>query len=407
MRGMSSAASETPPRGTRPSNRRDITVRAAVELFARRGYAQVGMSDIAQATNVGASALYRHFPSKAELLVAAIRSGLGPWADALRGPGGSDAAEHLDVILHRLATTAIEHRRVGVLWQREVRNLPDDEQRELRDELRGTAGILATAVRAARPELTAAQADALAWCALGALVSIGFHGVELPHPVFDELLADIMLRAVSTELPAAPAPARAPTPVAPTPEEHGARRDQLITVATELFAQHGFGATGIDEIGDAAGIAGPSVYNHFASKQEILTAAVDRAGAVLNDELAAVVGSREPAPRRLEAMIGSYVRRANSDRFVLRTLLSEMDHLAPDDRERQRRAQRRYIDAWVRVLHELTGIDPVEARVRVQAVLLMVNDAVQTPHLRALPGFEQLLERVSANVLGASDSSLA
>jgi AcrR family transcriptional regulator len=401
---MPSAAPETPPRGTRPSNRRDITVRAAVELFARRGYAQVGMSDIAEATNVGASALYRHFPSKAELLVAAIRSGLGPWAEALGGPGGSDAGEHLDRILLRLATTGIQHRRVGVLWQREARNLPDADQRALRDELRATAGILAAAVLGARPELTAAQADALAWCALGALVSIGFHGVELPHPEFDELLADIMARVVRTELP--PGDATLPPPPGTAPQAaSGAdekRRDQLITVATELFAEHGFGATGIDEIGDAAGIAGPSVYNHFASKQEILAAAVDRAGTELVEQLAAIVDSPEPPQSLLVAMIASYVRRANTDRFVLRTLLSEMDHLPPDEREHQRRVQRRYIDAWVRVVVRLAPVDPVEARVRVQAVLLMVNDAVQTPHLRVLPGFEAMLARISENVLEAT-----
>jgi AcrR family transcriptional regulator len=390
------AAPETPPRGTRPSNRREITVQTAVDLFSRRGYAAVSMSDIAAATNVGASALYRHFPGKAALLVAAIRSGLDPWGEAIGGPGGSDPESHLRTVLERLAATAIDHRRVGVLWQREARNLPAADQRVLRDALRATAGRLADAVLAARPELGSDQADLLAWCALGVAVSIGFHSLELPRPAFEALLVDAMSRVVATRVPAAdsPVPVRART-------RHPAdnRRDQLITAATQLFADRGFAATGIDEIGDAAGIAGPSVYNHFASKRAILAAAIDRAAGILREELAEVLASPEPAEQKLSALVESYVHRADTDRFVLRTLISEMDQLEPDDREEARLAQRRYIDAWVDLLRQFSDADPVAARIRVQAALLMVNDAVQTHHLRRRPGFEGALARITANVL--------
>ncbi|HEY1530969.1 MAG TPA: TetR/AcrR family transcriptional regulator [Galbitalea sp.] len=398
---MQPAAPTTPPRGTRPSNRRDITVQAAVELFARNGYAQVGMSDIAAATNVGASALYRHFSSKTELLVAAVRSGLGPWGDAIGEPGGSNAAEHLELMLHRLSITGIDHRRVGVLWQREVRNLPADDQHELRDELRSAAGRVADAVRAARPELDDAEADTLAWCALGALVSIGFHNLELPRPEFDDLLFDIMLRIVSTELPDAVRSSASAEQIA---SDSLPRRDQLITVATQLFADRGFAATGIDDIGDAAGIAGPSVYNHFASKQAILAAAIDRAERILNGELETVLSSASTSEHKIGELVGSYVRRANTDRFVLRTLLSELGELAPADRQLARQAQRRYIDSWVDLLQKFGSEDPVTARIRVQAVLLLVNDAVQTPHLRSQAGFEETLVVVAENVLGAAGS---
>jgi AcrR family transcriptional regulator len=392
------AAPETPPRGTRPSNRREITVQTAVDLFARRGYAAVSMSDIASATNVGASALYRHFPGKSALLVAAIRSGLDPWSEAIGGPGGSDPESHLRTVLERLAGTAIDHRRVGVLWQREARNLPAADQRALRDALRTTANRLADAVLAARPELTPPHADLLAWCALGVAVSIGFHGLDLPRPQFEELLVDAMSRVIATPLPEDDDP-----PAARVREHHppDTRRDQLITVATQLFADRGFAATGIDEIGIAAGIAGPSVYNHFVSKRAILAAAIDRAAAILRDELAAVLASSDAAPQKLAALVESYVHRAETDRFVIRTLISEMDQLEPDDREQARLAQRRYIDAWVDLLLRFSDTDPVAARIRVQAALLMVNDAVQTHHLRRRAGFERALSRITANVLGA------
>jgi AcrR family transcriptional regulator len=304
-------------------------------------------------------------------------------------------------MLHRLSTTGIDHRRVGVLWQREVRNLPADDQHELRDELRSAAGRVADAVRAARPELDDAEADTLAWCALGALVSIGFHNLELPRPEFDDLLFDIMLRIVSTELPDAVRSSASAEQIA---SDSLPRRDQLITVATQLFADRGFAATGIDDIGDAAGIAGPSVYNHFASKQAILAAAIDRAERILNGELETVLSSASTSEHKIGELVGSYVRRANTDRFVLRTLLSELGELAPADRQLARQAQRRYIDSWVDLLQKFGSEDPVTARIRVQAVLLLVNDAVQTPHLRSQAGFEETLVVVAENVLGAAGS---
>ena len=50
-----------PPRGTRPRNRRDLLRASATDLFASRGYANVSMSEVAAAVNVGPSAVYRHY----------------------------------------------------------------------------------------------------------------------------------------------------------------------------------------------------------------------------------------------------------------------------------------------------------------------------------------------------------
>src|SRR3954451_20235338 len=48
------------------------------------------------------------------------------------------------------------------------------------------------------------------------------------------------------------------------------RRELLLESAADLFAARGFHAVGIDDIGEAAGITGPGVYRHFASKQQLL-----------------------------------------------------------------------------------------------------------------------------------------
>lgn len=49
---------------------RDKILDAAEALFARRGYAAVGMSEIAEAVGLSKSSLFHHFPTKAQLYAA-------------------------------------------------------------------------------------------------------------------------------------------------------------------------------------------------------------------------------------------------------------------------------------------------------------------------------------------------
>jgi AcrR family transcriptional regulator len=52
------------------------------------------------------------------------------------------------------------------------------------------------------------------------------------------------------------------------------RREQLIEVATRLFARSGYEATTTAAIADAAGVTEPILYRHFKSKQELFVAIV-------------------------------------------------------------------------------------------------------------------------------------
>jgi AcrR family transcriptional regulator len=47
------------------------------------------------------------------------------------------------------------------------------------------------------------------------------------------------------------------------------RRDHLVTLSAELFAEKGYRATTVREIADAAGILSGSLYHHFSSKESI------------------------------------------------------------------------------------------------------------------------------------------
>jgi AcrR family transcriptional regulator len=65
-----------PARGVTPPDRstRERLVRAAREVLERGGYATASVVAIAERAGVSAGALYRHFPSKAELFVEVLRT---------------------------------------------------------------------------------------------------------------------------------------------------------------------------------------------------------------------------------------------------------------------------------------------------------------------------------------------
>ena len=60
--------------GVTAAETRERLLRAAADVFAERGYDGTRVADIAAAAGVSNGALYAHFASKADLLVAALRA---------------------------------------------------------------------------------------------------------------------------------------------------------------------------------------------------------------------------------------------------------------------------------------------------------------------------------------------
>jgi AcrR family transcriptional regulator len=76
------------------------------------------------------------------------------------------------------------------------------------------------------------------------------------------------------------------------------RREQLIEVATKLFARHGYEATTTAAIADAAGVTEPILYRHFRSKQELFVAIVREMSEQTLDEWRQLTdGVADPAQR--------------------------------------------------------------------------------------------------------------
>lgn len=82
--------------GVTADQTRERLLRAAADVFGERGYDGTRVADIAAAAGVSNGALYAHFASKAELLLAALRAhGRRELADLLAADPGKPVTELL------------------------------------------------------------------------------------------------------------------------------------------------------------------------------------------------------------------------------------------------------------------------------------------------------------------------
>jgi AcrR family transcriptional regulator len=385
------------PRGTRPRNRRELILTAAADLFAKHGYAKVGMSDLADAVGIGPSALYRHFTGKQDVLATVLAGGLDSARELV---GGLDPADRSAAVA-RLAAHALDQRHLGLMWQREARDLSPAAYRPLRDVTLDIGRGLAGYVQSVRPGTPSASADLLAWAVLAVLTSPSFHHLDMPRPAYQDLLADLVRTVLDTDLPLAAAPAGPDAGARARALVPASRREELLTQAVHMFAAHGYTQVSIGDIGNAAGISGPSVYNHWPNKLDLLVTTLRRGAAALAMDVSTVYRLAADAAGALRMLIGFYVALSHTHHETIGLLITDIGHLPDGERHAIRRAQRDFVSEWVHLLRlDQPQLDPTAARIRVHAALSVANDIARTPHLRRDPSVPAAVEIICTRLLG-------
>ncbi len=113
---------------------RDKILDCAEALFARRGFAGIGLAEVADNVGLGKSSLFHHFPSKAELYAAVVARILARIEERLMRAlaAGGSPLERLDRWIDVLVDLLAEHRTHARLL---LRSLFEDD--ELTGELPG------------------------------------------------------------------------------------------------------------------------------------------------------------------------------------------------------------------------------------------------------------------------------
>jgi len=322
------------------------------------------MNDIATAVGIGASALYRHFRGKSDLLVAVLDQALGQLEAAARGEPTDLPAS--------LAEVSMQQRDYAALWDRELGALPEAAGAVLEARRRVVLDRLARA--AALLGAPDGLAPLRARAALAVLESPGQHHVDLPDGAGARLVAS-----------AAEACLRAPLPRPTSGEtddlrEHAgllphARSEALLATAGRLFAHRGYPGVSLQEIGEAVGIAGPSIYKHFPSKLDLLAAILSRGNEALWFSLHKALADATDARNALDRLVDSYLAVLAGPGGAVSVLLTEVANLPDPARSDFRASQQRYVEEWVALLMRWRGeLGEPAARMLVHATFALINN---------------------------------
>lgn len=191
--------------GVSAADTRERLLRGAAEVFARRGYDGTRVADIAAAAGVSNGAMYAHFSSKAELLVAALRAhGRRLLADAFAADPDQSVTELLLLIGRWLPRRDDDARRYLLVEGLVSARRDEDVARPMRDYVAERADWLADLVRVAQAgdEIDAGLSpNALAHFCL--LLAMGSTLITPDlHAVADEEWAALLARVVTGLAPA-------------------------------------------------------------------------------------------------------------------------------------------------------------------------------------------------------------
>jgi AcrR family transcriptional regulator len=181
------------------------------------------------------------------------------------------------------------------------------------------------------------------------------------------------------------------------------RRARILAAAAKLTAQRGFHGISMADIGAEAGIVGSGVYRHFENKDAILVALLDSVMTRMQDAAVTILAAAPDRQTALSMLVKDHIRVAIEDRNVLAVYRHEIHNLPQEDQRRLRRAQRHYIDDWVRVLAPLRPeLADGEVRLAVHATIGAIQSTLFFRSGIAADRLTELLDTIAHASLGVA-----
>jgi AcrR family transcriptional regulator len=161
------------------------------------------------------------------------------------------------------------------------------------------------------------------------------------------------------------------------------RRDELLSVAADLFAERGFTKVTVDDIGSAVGVSGPALYHHFDGKESLLGEMLVRISESLLAKATTIVG-KVSLREALDPIIAMHVDFAVDNRSLITVHFRDLVQARRGDQQRVKDLQSAYVDIWVDIVAARgTGaLDTKEVRAAVHAVLGLINSTPFSGRLR-------------------------
>jgi AcrR family transcriptional regulator len=136
-------------------------------------------------------------------------------------------------------------------------------------------------------------------------------------------------------------------------------RDRILDTAFRLFYAHGTRGVGVDTIIAESGVAKATLYKHFASKDDLVLAYLDRADAAWLGALRAAADAAGPHPRQqLVGMFDALTRACRRDGYHGCAFINTAAESEPGSAVHARTVEHKLaVRHWVRDLATAAGAD--------------------------------------------------
>ena len=372
------------PATRRGRDRADEILRVSLRLFRERGYHAVGIDEIGAAVGVTGPALYRHFPSKEALLVAAAWDSIEHVQVALERASRSegDDWQRLAAVIRSMIHTTFDDRDLISVYSREVRHISGEQRALVGERQRQNNDYWLNALAPCFPGLSARSRLFMVQTLAGLAISFVNGKPGVAREQLETLLTEASIAALrggAAEIP--PGELGRPSSHDPVVEADGSgrgarssRREVILLAAIPLFSERGYGGVGVDEIGAAAGIAGPGVYRHWRNKEEILVAAFNRWQQLASSGVNQALNAGGTPEDIVASLVDEYVRLVADDPALTVLYLSDSHALPEVEQAVFRREQQALVDDWVTVLRQSRPeMSAAEARVVVHGAMGLVH----------------------------------
>ena len=159
--------------------------------------------------------------------------------------------------------------------------------------------------------------------------------------------------------------------------ESPSRRDELLGIAAQLFAERGFKNTTVRDIADAAGILSGSLYHHFDSKESMVDEILSTFQEELFGKYDEVLRSSSDARTKIERAVRLSFEAIDQHRHEVAIFQNEADYLGSFERFgylAERHAQSR--EVWMTLLREGVEYGALRKDLDVELVYRFIRDTI-------------------------------
>ncbi len=136
-------------------------------------------------------------------------------------------------------------------------------------------------------------------------------------------------------------------------KSHEERKQEIIEAAMELAAEQGVKKVTTQAIADRVGIAQPTVFRHFKTRDAIFSSAIDFLARNLFSVLNVVFTSKEPADVRLQQLIQKQLLFISKHKGLPRLLFSDRLHLeSPALKTSVQKIMSRYVERVAMIIQD-------------------------------------------------------